>query len=316
MGTTRAPRVWVLFSFFVIAGCACVLILPSLAMGNLRDPSNAYDYILLASDQLLDAALPLVQHRQDGSACGGGGGYRVIAVTTSQVFSEFSPGPEGIREFLSYAYHNWAARPKYVFLVGDADYQGSEAGDLIPSNYAFFDFENVPERIGWDDWFVCVSETDSLPKMAIGRLPARESGQVTTYVNKVLQYESAYGSHRWKDNMLFVADDRNMNGLSGFYVREIVQDLWENHSPSYWDRLAFFSTSPEYDTPAERKAAILAEINRIADGMCIVTGVGTMSALWMFVDYPCHVLPCETLRRGRSRSQPIFQLSSGALEHV
>jgi len=284
MGTTRAPRVWVLFPFFVIVGCACVLILPSLVMGNLRDTSNAYDYVLLASDQLLDAALPLVLHRQDGSACGGGGGYRVIAVTTSQVFSEFSPGPEGIREFLSYAYHNWAARPKYVFLVGDADYEGSQAGDLIPSNYVFFDFGSGPRRIGWDDWFVCV-DTDSLPKIAIGRLPARQSGQVTAYVNKVLQYEGAYGSHRWKNNMLFVAQDQNINGLSGAYVREIVQDLWENHTPSYWDRLAFFGTSPEYDTDGERKAAILAEINRVADGMCIITGVDTGADPTIFVEF-------------------------------
>lgn len=266
--------------------CAISVFLSGLALADLRSPTNSYDYVLLAPDDLLQAAMPLVQHRQDSSPCGGGGGLRALGVTTSQVYSEFSPGAKGIKEFLSYAYHNWAGRPRFVFLVGDANWDSTQSGNLIPSHYVFFDFGSGPSRIAWDDWFVCVDENDSLPKMAIGRLPARTASEVTAYISKVLEYEGAYGSHRWKDNLLFVAEDENLSGRSGTYVREAVQDLLANHTPSFfWDRLAFYATQPEYDTREESKTALVQEINRITDGKTLIVGLGTMAGRNLFVGF-------------------------------
>lgn len=281
--------------FYGSASGFLLLALGSLCSAALSDSTNAYDYILLAPDELLQAAMPLVQHRQDSSPCGGGGGHRALAVATSEVYSEFSPGAEGIKEFLSYAYDNWAVRPRFVFLVGDANYDTTQSGDLIPSHYVFFDFSGTPVRIAWEDWFVSVGENDSLPKMAIGRLPARTSTEVTIYVNKVLEYEGAYGSHRWKDNLLFVAEDNNINFVSGPYVRQAVEDLLTNHTPSsyFWDKLAFYASEPEYDTWAERKAALLQEINRNTDGKTLIVGMGTIASSNLFVDFLSLEGPCS-----------------------
>lgn len=155
MSVRQAPRnVRIVWASMALC-CALSALPPSPALADLHDPSNDYDYILLASDELLQAALPLAQHRQDDSPCGGGGGHRVLTVTTSEVYSEFSPGAEGIKDFLSYAYHNWAVPPKFVFLIGDANWDSTQSGDLIPSQYVFFDFGWGLKRIAWDDWCVC-----------------------------------------------------------------------------------------------------------------------------------------------------------------
>jgi len=121
------------------------------------------------------------------------------AVAIEDVFDEFGGGessPEAIRDFLSYAYHEWTApSPRYVLLLGDASYDYKDYGQTGVAN-------PVPPLMVktsflWtasDPTLAAVNGDDILPDLAIGRLPASTVEDVHVMVGKILAWESAeYG---------------------------------------------------------------------------------------------------------------------------
>ena len=135
----------------------------------------------------LEAAEPLLNHRESQ-------GLVTKAVAIEEVFSEFGYGettPEAIRDFLSYAYHEWRApSPRYVVLLGDANY---DFKDLTATGVP----NHVPPLIVktsylWtvsDPTLAAVNGEDRLPDFAIGRLPAASLAEVRAMIDKILAYE-------------------------------------------------------------------------------------------------------------------------------
>ena len=90
---------------------------------TLRQPTNQADYVVIAPEEYLEAAEPLLQRRRDQ-------GLVARGVSFEEITSEFGygrPSPEAIRDFLAYAYHSWQ-RPslRYVLLLGDSSYDPRE----------------------------------------------------------------------------------------------------------------------------------------------------------------------------------------------
>ena len=120
-----------------------------------------------------------------------------------------SPGgttAEAIREFVSYAYHYWRApRLRYVLLLGDAtydfkDYLGTGVENQLPPLL-------VRTSYLWtasDPAFAAVHGTDVLPDLAIGRLPASSSSELSSMISKILDYER--GAAR-RDGLFVLAAD-------------------------------------------------------------------------------------------------------------
>ncbi len=136
----------------------------------------------------LEAAIPLLELRKSE-------GLRVQAVSIEEVYSEFGFGettPEAVKNFLSYAYHNWRPpSPRYVVLVGDATYDFKDRLQTGVTNH-------VPPRMVktsylWtasDPSYAAVNGEDILPDLAIGRLPAATVEQVHAMVHKIVAYET------------------------------------------------------------------------------------------------------------------------------
>ncbi len=128
---------------------------------------------------------------------------------TDDIYDEFSFGehnPQALRDFLQTASKNWATKPKYLLLTGDAS--------VDPRNFlGLGDFDFVPTRIiptselmtASDDWFSDFSNT-ALPTLATGRLPVRTSDELRTIVSKIVNYESGNDSGSWTTQALLVAD--------------------------------------------------------------------------------------------------------------
>ncbi len=154
---------------------------------ELTSEHNRADYLLIAPQEFLPAAKPLLDLRRAQ-------GLSVKAVSLESLYSEFGFGessPQAIRDFLAYAYSRWRRpSPRYVLLVGDATY---DFKDYLKTGVK----NRVPPlmvKTGYlwtasDPSYAAVNGDDILPDLAIGRLPAATVVEVQAIVGKIVAYE-------------------------------------------------------------------------------------------------------------------------------
>lgn len=167
-----------------------------------HSPQAGSDVVVITHASLANAVAPLADLRRQQ-------GHTVSVVLTDDVYDEFSFGernPQALRDFLQSASKNWATRPKYLVLAGDAS--------IDPRNFlGFGDFDFVPTRIiptselmtASDDWFSDFNNS-GLPTLATGRLPARTADELRTVVSKIVNYETGSDSGTWTSQALLIAD--------------------------------------------------------------------------------------------------------------
>jgi hypothetical protein len=168
---------------------------------KLKQKKNQADYLVIAPSELKQAAVSLAEFRQ-------GRGLDAMVVELQDIYDEFNYGlssPEAIRDFLSYAYHDWIKPPRYVVLVGEGTYDHKDnlgnGENLLPPLMV-----KTPHGLfASDNRFVDVVGNDGVPEMAIGRLPVVTSLELDALIDKITAYESTGGS--WRDHVLMVADN-------------------------------------------------------------------------------------------------------------
>ena len=159
---------------------------------SLKSRQNRADYLLVGPRAFLGAAEPLLELRRSQ-------GLTVKSVSIEEVYSEFGYGesaPRSLREFLSYAYHNWREPSlRYVVLLGDAtfdfkDYFQTGVTNQVPPLM-------VKTRYLWtasDPSYAAINGDDVLPDLAIGRLPAATVDEARVMVEKIVAYETGEAS--------------------------------------------------------------------------------------------------------------------------
>lgn len=175
---------------------------------RLKSPRNRADYVILGPRALVREAGPLLELRQRQ-------GLDAKGVAIEDVYSEFGfgePTPASVREFLSYAYHQWG-RPslRYVVLLGDASF---DFKDYLATGVV----NHVPPMIVetsylWtasDPVYAAVNGEDLLPDLALGRLPVSTAGEARVLVDKIVAYE--LGETTLADLIVLVADDPDVAG--------------------------------------------------------------------------------------------------------
>ncbi|MGA9772807.1 MAG: C25 family cysteine peptidase [Blastocatellia bacterium] len=149
------------------------------------------DFVIITHASLKSTFKPLVALRK-------GQGLSVILADIEDIYDEFSFGnksPQAVKDFLEFARNTWLSPPRFVLMAGDAS--------LDPKNYlGFGDFDLVSTKFidtiymesMSDDWF-CDFNGDGLPEMAMGRLPARTAQEMTKYITRIVNYNSASPSN-------------------------------------------------------------------------------------------------------------------------
>ena len=175
---------------------------------KLRSQENQAEYVVIAPEAFLVAAQPLLERRQDQ-------GLTTRAVSFEQITSEFGygrPSAQAIRDFLTYAFHNLQTPSvKYVLLLGDAssdprNFTGRDKGAPLPAMW-------VKTSYLWtssDPTLAAVNGEDSLPDLAIGRLPATTLEEAHSLVQKVLAWED--GAQSLSGTAILVADNPDIAG--------------------------------------------------------------------------------------------------------
>ena len=141
---------------------------------RLRSLQNQADYVLVAPRAFLDAAEPLLERRESQ-------GLSTFAASLEEIASSFGGGQasaEAIRDFLSFAYHQWRRpSPRYVLLLGDANYDPRRFNPVSqPSPMPFLLQRTSYIWTASDPALVALNGDDPLPDLAIGRLPADHGG--------------------------------------------------------------------------------------------------------------------------------------------
>lgn len=176
--------------------------------------SNDYsaDYIIVTSRKLDD----LSNYKSDPSnpvnrlaSYYDAHGTRTLVVDATEVYDDFNYGiksPRAIRDFVSYAYHNWSVTPKYLLLAGGGTWDKRPAFDslnqipvMMVQTYGF-------GATAADNFYACVDGDDPIPDIAVGRIPASTVSEMTTAVDKILSY---YGNTTfgWQNTALLVAGE-------------------------------------------------------------------------------------------------------------
>ncbi len=152
-----------------------------------RAPENGADYLIITRREFFPSVEPLRALRESQ-------GLSVAVIDVEDIYDEFSYGqktPRALKDFLSFAAASWKKPPRFLLLVGHAsfdpkNYLGLGGYDLVPTKL----IDTLLMETASDDWFV-ESGSDGLPKLAMGRLPARDKAEADLMVSKIVAYEQS-----------------------------------------------------------------------------------------------------------------------------
>jgi hypothetical protein len=169
---------------------------------RLRSTANHADLVVLAGYGLHAAAQRLADYRS-------GQGIESMVVDFDEVTDEFAfglPDPHAIPAFLAYARSHWRRAPRYLVLAGagTVDYRDllGYGGNLLPPLFVANEGGLFPS----DATLADLSGNDSLPELAVGRIPAHSAAELDTYVDKVIAYENG-ADGAWTGSAIALADE-------------------------------------------------------------------------------------------------------------
>jgi hypothetical protein len=237
--------------YVAVDGGAAARLKPAAIIPNrssdLRNLTNRGLYLIVAPDTLRSQALALAAQRsaQFPSA---------TVALTSDIYDEFNgglPSDAAVKDFIRYAYEHWVEPPAYVLLMGEGSYDprnllGNSRIDFVPVHFTRTDdFGPVAD----DNWYACVSGSDQLPDIALGRLAVSTVPQYAQWENKRYFYENSPIVDQWRRDFMLVAG----------WPKEPGDDF---HTPS--DQLASsldprFTVSKVYHGPGQHSTQNLIE---------------------------------------------------------
>jgi hypothetical protein len=202
------------------------LLLP-LAIGKIGNQnlhqSTSADYLIIAHKNFLTQAQRLAQFHQQQY------GYKVVAISTDQIYNEFAagmPDATAIRDYIKMYYDkaggDTTQQPKYVLLFGAAsfDYKNriSNNTNFVPSFESTIALDPLNTYVS-DDFFALLKDssninlisTPQLLNTSVGRLPARTVAEAQVMLQKIINYHQNIFLGDWKNECIFVADDKDNN---------------------------------------------------------------------------------------------------------
>jgi hypothetical protein len=145
------------------------------------NPSGRQADLVIITNSAFSAAANTLKSVRDA------GGTLTNIVDVEDIYDEYNFGiksPEAIKTFLS-ATRTWTRAPKYVLLLGEAsidprNYLDIGSFDFVPTRLVPTFYFNAPS----DDWFTDFNN-DTIPDLAIGRIPVKTAADANTVINKI-----------------------------------------------------------------------------------------------------------------------------------
>jgi len=233
---------------------------------GLRDEISDADMIVISHPKLVESANNYKTYRESQSK------IKVKVARTDNIYNEFGsgiPDPTAIRDYISYAFHNWNKPPRFVLLWGDGhyDYKGisTKETNFVPTYQTedeFYSFNEI-ESYTSDDYFANISGNDDLIDLAIGRLPVYSESSGNWMVEKIKSYENNSSTDSWRTKMTIVADDSwKYKGYDGSMHTGQAESLWTYIIPDYCqvNKIYLAEYPSENVTGGKRKPRVNEEI--------------------------------------------------------
>lgn len=232
------------------------------------------DYLIITAPTLVGEAQRLASYHQEQNH------FKVAIVEPEKIYNEYSSGGQditAIRNFIAHLKNN--GNLKYVLILGDTsyDYRGkiSKNPYLIPS-YESESSLSFDQSFVTDDYFVMSSPQRSsslsniFPDLPIGRLPAQNSSEAKTLIDKTLAYYNQLANQStpfgdWKMNMDFVVDDDN-DGGTPFHteINAVLKNIFQDGTDKkeyHIRKLYLDAFAPESTAGGQRYPAVQQGIN-------------------------------------------------------
>jgi hypothetical protein len=167
---------------------------------------HSYEHVVIAPEAWRTEAEDLASYRS-------GTGMRSLAVSVEDVYDAFSDGiatPWAIRDFLAYARENWSRGPDYAVLAGRGTF---DPRDILGGGDNFIPVVLVGTPYGLvatDNVLADLAAGDSVPEVALGRLPIVGAGELATYLDKLEANDGSTGD--WRGRALLLADNADSAG--------------------------------------------------------------------------------------------------------
>lgn len=207
---------------------------------NNQGVAQDIDYLIVAPSHLVAQAESLANFHRNNS------GMNVKVVDLPTIYNEFGGGKQdvaAIRNFVKYVFYNNPSYPdnkiEFLNLFGDASYDFKDRirnnTNVVPTFHVFdinrslnannalnndTNFSLFSSAIT-DDFFVLmddnegdmISSEDEMD-LAVGRMVVSSNAQAAEMVNKVYEYHDEKSYKRWRNNLVYYADDPSKS-LSG-----------------------------------------------------------------------------------------------------
>ncbi|AEI48952.1 type IX secretion system sortase PorU [Runella slithyformis] len=226
-------------------------------------------------------------------------GLDVKVVTTAQVYNEFAsgqPDPTAIRDLMKYWADKQPNKLKYLLLFGDASYDfknnlkalgNAEMANFVPS-YESYESAHPVRSFSSDDYFGFLKPEDGLWRedpegnhtldIGIGRLPVKTIEEAETVVAKLIRYNSKRSLGKWRQRIVFVADDgdANLHQQDADNLSKMVAEL----VPAYNLRKVYVDAYPQTGSTTQRAPGAGQAIDRYVNKGALImnyTGHGGIS---------------------------------------
>ena len=195
---------------------------------NLLNPANQGDYIIISNPVLYNngSGVDYVEQYRQYRSSAAGGGYNAKVYNISELNEQFAFGinkhPVAVRDFVRYADQQFAAKPKFVLLIGrGVAYNEYKANELNPDA----DKLNLVQTFGWpaSDILLVSNPGTVIPVLPVGRLGAITGNEVGNYLEKMKQYELAQKStsqtiadKAWMKNFIHISGGADSGETAAF----------------------------------------------------------------------------------------------------
>jgi len=279
-----------------------VSISSKIANQNLKgELSSGASFLIISPKEFLTAANRLKAQREKP----GINYIKTAIVDVEKIYNEFSYGmqdPVAMRNFIKYAFNNFQERPVYILFFGDGSYDYKNIYNLYGANIKNWiipmeknsPYANDVDSYCSDDYLVEINETNYEPTgtcivdFASGRLTVNSLEEANTVVDKIISYEDPANFEKWRNTVMYVADDgwttSQTGGEEGSLHNDQCEDVAQNYTPNYVKKDKVYIVSyPSEITPQGRRkpTANIDIINKWNDGKLVINYTGHGSTdLW------------------------------------
>ncbi|MGC4103017.1 putative type IX secretion system sortase PorU2 [Ferruginibacter sp.] len=184
---------------------------------NFGNTANQGDYIIISNSVLFNngSGVNYVDQYRQYRNSAAGGSYNAKIYDIDELTEQFGFGiskhPTAVRDFIRYANQNFAVKPKFVFLMGRAV---TYLEHKINEKNADINKLDLVPTFGWpaSDVLLVAEPGTVIPLVPVGRLGAVNGNEISSYLDKVKQYEQAQKStiqtlaeKAWMKNIIHIA---------------------------------------------------------------------------------------------------------------